>query len=152
MISAVVASTYLLGYSVLTYRRYGLAFVVLAMFVFLPHVGFGLDRLRQFTEHNLMPLENRNGARSFGVGFWGLLIGGGPWGQPCHWAHHLVPSLPWYQQIALHRHLVRFLTPRQREQFLIAPVIGFPRLWWRILRELNAFKSRPAAAPATKLR
>jgi len=29
-----------------------------------------LDRLRQFTEHNLMPLENKDGSRSFGFGFW----------------------------------------------------------------------------------
>ncbi len=69
------------------------------MFVFLPHVGFYLDRVRQFTEHNLMPLDNPNGSRSFGIGFWGLLVGGGPWGSPCHWEHHLVPSLPWYQQL-----------------------------------------------------
>ena len=54
------------------------------MFVFLPHVGFYLDRVRQFTEHNLMPLDNPNGSRSFGIGFWGLLVGGGPWGSPCH--------------------------------------------------------------------
>jgi fatty acid desaturase len=113
-------------------------FTLLTMFVFLPHVGFYLDRVRQFTEHNLMPLDNQNGSRSFGTGFWGLLVGGGPWGSPCHWEHHLVPSLPWYQQLALHRFVVRQLTPRQRRQFLITPVIGFPRLWWRLIRELRA--------------
>ncbi len=53
-----------------------------------------------------MPLDNANGSRSFGLGFWGLLVGGGPWGSPCHWEHHLVPSLPWYQQLILHRHVV----------------------------------------------
>ena len=119
----------------------------LMLFVFLPHVGFYVDRLRQFTEHNLMPLENKNGARSFGTGFWGLLVGGGPWGQPCHWEHHLVPSLPWYQQIILHRFVVKLLTPRQREQFLIRPVVGFPMLWWRLIRELYLFKR---AAPANR--
>jgi fatty acid desaturase len=31
-----------------------------------------------------------------------MLIGGGPWGSPSHWEHHLVASLPWYQQIRLH--------------------------------------------------
>jgi hypothetical protein len=31
------------------------------------------------------------------------------------------------------------LTPRQREQFLVAPVVGFPRLLWRIVREANQF-------------
>jgi hypothetical protein len=151
VLSAAVATAYNLPYAVLAYRSYGLAFTLLTMFVFLPHVGFGLDRIRQFTEHNLMPLENRNGARSFGTGFWGLLIGGGPWGQPCHWAHHLVPSLPWYQQIALHRHLAKILTPRQREQFLIAPIVGFPRLWWRLVRELNTFQPQAAIKSPAKL-
>jgi hypothetical protein len=33
----------------------------------------------------------------------------------------------------------RLLTPRQREQFLIAPVIGFPKLLWQIVREANTF-------------
>ncbi len=141
ILSALVATTYNVIYAVPVYSKYGLAFVALTMLVFLPHVGFALDRVRQFTEHNLMPLENRNGARSFGVGFWGLLIGGGPWGQPCHWLHHLVPSLPWYQQIVLHRYVKSTLTARQRDQFLIAPVIGFPRLWWRIVRELNVFRA-----------
>jgi hypothetical protein len=151
IVSMAIATAYNLPYALIGYRRYGLAFTLLAMFVFLPHVGFGLDRLRQFTEHNLMPLENKNGARSFGTGFWGLLIGGGPWGQPCHWEHHLVPSLPWYQQIALHRFVVKQLTPPQRRQFLISPVIGFPRLWWRIMRELKTFRPADAMRSPSKL-
>ncbi len=146
ILSAVIATVYNLFYASLAYPRYGLAFVLLTVFVFLPHIGFALDRVRQFTEHNLMPLENKNGARSLGIGFWGLLIGGGPWGQPCHWEHHLVPSLPWYQQIVLHRHVKKILTPRQREQFLITPVIGFPLLWWRIVRETAMFRRDPSSA------
>ena len=145
--SAATATTYNLVFAVVIYRAYGAVFMLLTMFVFLPHVGFYLDRLRQFTEHNLMPLDNRNGSRSFGAGFWGLLVGGGPWGSPCHWEHHLVPSIPWYQQLILHRYVVGILTPRQREQFLIAPVIGFPRLWWRILRELRTFRPQARANP-----
>jgi hypothetical protein len=139
LVSGAVGLLYNGAYGVLMYRWFGAAFTLLTMLVFLPHVGFYVDRLRQFTEHNLMPLDNRNGARSFGVGFWGLLIGGGPWGQPCHLVHHLVASLPWYQQIVLHRYFKRLLTPRQREQFLVAPVIGFPRLLWQIVREANRF-------------
>ena len=142
MKSAAAATAYNLTYGIVIYRLHGGLFTLLTMFVFLPHVGFFLDRLRQFTEHNLMPLDNRNGSRSFGAGFWGMLVGGGPWGSPCHWEHHLVPSVPWYQQLILHRHLVRLLTPRQREQFLIAPIVGFPRLWWRILRELRTFRAQ----------
>jgi hypothetical protein len=139
VISDLASSAYYLACIYLTYRFFGLTFTILAMGVVAPHVGFYVDRLRQFTEHNLMPLENRNGARNFGVGFWGLFVGGGPWGQPCHLAHHLVPSLPWYQQIVLHFHIKRLLTPRQRRQFLVTPVIGFPRLWWRIIRDANRF-------------
>jgi Fatty acid desaturase len=121
------------------WTHFGALFTVFAYLVVLPHIGFPVDRLRQFTEHNLMPLENRNGARSFGLGFWGLLVGGGPWGQPCHLEHHLVPSIPWYQQAILHRYVVSVLTPRQRRQFLLTPVVGFPRLWWRTIREPDRF-------------
>ncbi len=135
LISAIFSVSYNSGYAYALYRLFGLPFMALTMLVIVPHFGFYLDRVRQFTEHNLMPLENRNGARSFGIGFWGMLVGGGPWGQPCHWAHHLVASIPWYQQIALHKYITGLLTPQQRKQFLIEPVIGFPRLWWRILRE-----------------
>ena len=112
----------------------------------MPHVGFYLDRLRQYTEHNLMPLDNKDGSRSFGLGFWGMLIGGGPWGSPCHWEHHLVASLPWYQQLILHRDLKRILTPAQRKQYLIEPVIGYPRLLWRLLREPSRFQRQAEAS------
>ena len=139
LISGAASLVYTGVYALLMYRSFGAAFTLLTMLVVMPHVGFYVDRLRQFTEHNLMPLENRSGARSFGVGFWGVFVGGGPWGQPCHLAHHLFASIPWYQQIALHRHMKRLLTPRQREQFLITPVVGFPKLLWQIVHEANAF-------------
>jgi len=125
-------------YGYLIYRAWGLLFL-LVITLFFTHCGFYLDRARQFTEHNLMPLDNLNGSRSFGLGFWGLLIGGGPWGQPCHWEHHLVASIPWYQQLILHRYIVVLLTPEQRKQFVPEPIIGFPKLWWRLIRETNAF-------------
>lgn len=133
-VSLVVALTYHVPYMYLTYRLWGGWFTILVLLLFT-QLGFYLDRLRQFTEHNLMPLDNLNGSRSFGFGFWGMLVGGGPWGTPCHWEHHLVASIPWYQQLILHRHVVSLLTPRQRKQFLITPVIGFPILWLRVLRE-----------------
>ena len=40
---------------------------------------------------------------------------------------------------------MRQLTPQQRKQFLIEPVIGFPLLWWRLIRELNAARVRHVA-------
>jgi len=138
--SVVMALAYNGTYAYLEYRAFGGLFTAIAMFVLLPHVGFYLDRLRQFTEHNLMPLENENGARSFGVGFWGLLLGGGPWGSPCHLEHHLAVHLPWYGQVILHFHVRRLLTARQREHFLVQPVIGWPKLWWHVVTELYTFR------------
>ena len=131
-------------YLFMLYHFFGLLFTVIVVLL-MPHIGFYVDRMRQFTEHNLMPLENNSGARSLGVGFWGLLVGGGPWGQPCHLAHHMVASIPWYQQIILHRYIVGLLTETQRKQFLLKPFVGFPALLWGILRESNRF-SRACAA------
>jgi hypothetical protein len=141
IVSAVVAIAYHLFYGLLMADRFGGLFAILAFVLFFPHVGFFLDRLRQFSEHNLMPLENKDGSRSFGVGFWGLLIGGGPWGSPCHWEHHLVASLPWYQQIRLHFYLKSLLTDAQKKQFLLEPVIGYPKLLLRLWTEPGRFVS-----------
>ena len=147
LITTAVCLTYQGVYGYLAYRSWGLTFVVVQILL-LAHMGFYLDRVRQFTEHNLMPLDNPNGSRSFGLGFWGMLVGGGPWGSPCHWEHHLVASIPWYQQLMLHRFVVGLLTPQQQKQFLVEPVIGFPRLWWRLIRECNSLirASAPAGA------
>lgn len=138
LVTALASLVYQGSYIYLTYRSWGMLFVVVETLLFI-HMGFYLERGRQFTEHNLMPLDNLNGSRSFGMGFWGMLMGGGPWGQPCHWEHHMVASIPWYQQLILHRFVVRLLTPEQREQFLLEPVIGFPKLWWRLLRGTRSF-------------
>jgi hypothetical protein len=138
VISALIAALYNGTYAYLLFRRFGGLFTLVVLLL-LPHVGFYFDRMRQFTEHNLMPLENKSGARSLGAGFFALVIGGGPWGQPCHMAHHLVASIPWYQQIVLHRFIVGLLTEKQRRQFLLPPGLGFPRLLWRVVRDANAF-------------
>jgi hypothetical protein len=139
LVSIGVALTYNIVYGRAMMALYGLPFTILVLAIVFPHVGFYIDRARQFTEHNLMPLENKDGSRSFGLGFWGMLIGGGPWGQPCHWSHHLVPSIPWYQQLILHRRIVRLLTAVQREQYLIEPFIGFPQLFARLWSEPTRF-------------
>jgi hypothetical protein len=143
-ISGAVAAVYNGLYLFLLYRLFGALFAVIVALL-LPHVGFFLDRLRQYSEHNLMPLENNSGSRSFGVGFWGLFVGGGPWGQPCHMAHHMVAGIPWYQQILLHRTMVGIMSPRQREQFLLKPVVGFPLLMWSLMRETNRVSGGPAS-------
>lgn len=143
--SGMVSLAYNGAFAWYAWGHFGPVYTLITYVVMMPHVGFVCDRVRQFTEHNLMPLDNQNGSRSFGLGFWGMLVGGGPWGSPCHWEHHLVPSLPWYQQLILHRYLVRELTPTQRRQFLIEPVVGFPRLWWRIIRDSRRFAAQQAS-------
>jgi len=69
-------------YAWYAWTHFGWLFTLVAFGLMLPHVGFVADRLRQFNEHTLMPLENKNGSPSFGIGFWGLFVGGGPWGSP----------------------------------------------------------------------
>jgi hypothetical protein len=148
-LSLAISAAYTLCYLSLLYKLFGLLFPII-VFLLLPHVGFQLDRLRQYTEHNLMPLDSTSGARSLGVGFWGLLVGGGPWGQPCHMAHHMVPSIPWYQQILLHRSIVRLLTPDQHKQFLLRPFIGFPLLLFTLIRDANRLaRTAPARLSLT---
>lgn len=142
ILSGLIALSYHLTWGYFMAQSFGALYPILAFVLFLPHLGFFLDRLRQFTEHNLLPLENKDGSRSFGLGFWGQLIGGGPWGSPCHWEHHLVASLPWYQQLILHRYVVKVLTPEQRRQFLLEPVFGYPKLLWRLWNEPNDFIRR----------
>ena len=90
-------------------------------------------RYVRWTQSLLMALDTENAARHPGTGFWGLLVGGGPWGQPCHLSHHLMPALPWYQQCRLHWRLRAMMSPEQRRHFCITPVIGFPRLLWHVL-------------------
>ena len=147
LISGIALASYNAPYLYSMALAWGPGFAFLTMVV-SAHVAFGLDRLRQFSEHNLMPIENQNGARSFGPGFWGMVIGGGPWGQPCHWMHHMVPNLPWYHQVILHRYAVGMLRPRQREQFLLQPVVGYPKLLWKLWTEPYAFVRRLAAPNA----
>ncbi len=100
-----------------------------------PWLAFVLDRLRETTEHQLMPTHAQNGARSFGPGLWGFLIGGGAWGQPCHLMHHLAPGLPWYMQLRLHGRVAGLMTEAQRRAFLLTPVVGYPMLLFRVLRQ-----------------
>jgi hypothetical protein len=145
-ITALMTVVYNGIYGYLLYQAFGPLFVIVSMVLFFPHVGFILDRARQFTEHNLMPPENRNGSRSFGWGFWGMFLGGGPWGTPCHLEHHLVDYVPWYHQLILHAHVRKLLTPGQRKQFLIEPVIGWPKLWWRIMREHYSLERKMRAS------
>lgn len=108
---------------------HGIIFILIA-----PWFSFFLDRVRETSEHQLMPAIKGNEARSFGPTFWGLLIGGGPWGQCCHLVHHLAPSLPWYQQIKLHLYLKSILNLKQKKFFLRGSFFDYPKLWVEICK------------------
>jgi fatty acid desaturase len=137
-----VGFSYIGAYGLFMVPHFGWLFSALTLLVINIHFAFLLDRLREGIEHNLMPLERANGTRNFGWGFWGMLIGGGPWGQSCHLSHHLAPMLPWYHQLLLHRTLQRILTPAQREVFFLRPVTGFPWLVGRIFKQSWSLASK----------
>jgi fatty acid desaturase len=93
-----------------------LVFIIL---IAAPWISFSLDRLRESSEHLLLKSDDLPEAREIGNNFWGYLIGGGPWGQPCHLSHHISPSLPWYQQLRLSREIKQILSMEQRKYFFI---------------------------------
>ncbi|MCP3098450.1 fatty acid desaturase [Myxococcus sp. K15C18031901] len=140
--SVALTNGYLLSCAALATWLHGPVFMVVALLVVGSWLSFVLDRLRESTEHLFMPLDRVNGTRELGLGFWGLLLGGGPWGQPCHLTHHLEPALPWYQQLRLHFFLRRLLTPEQRRHFFPRPVLGVPRLLWRLATSRHAPAAR----------
>lgn len=80
-----------------------------------PWVGLGLDRIRESIEHHLMPAHNVYGSRELGVAPMALFISGGPWGQPCHFCHHLAQDINWYQQIWLHFEVKKIMNTKQKE-------------------------------------
>lgn len=106
---------------------------VLALAFVAPWIGSILDRTRESIEHQLMPSDNQYGTREFGMNFWGLLWGGGPWGQPCHFSHHFAPDLNWLDQIRLHRYFRKTLRPEMLEYFGFeaapCPMFVLKRIW-----------------------
>ena len=134
IMSLLLTLSYNLVFALLMLRHYSWVTVFVALVLVFPNVAFWLDRLRQYMEHNDMPLNPIDGARDLGVGFWGLIIGGAPWGQPCHWTHHLYPGLPWYNQLRLHMFIKTVLTPQQKEVFTLDPLTAFPRAFLRVIK------------------
>ena len=120
--------------------QYGFLFTIICLVMIGAWLSYVLDRIRESCEHFAMPLDRYNGTRQLGLGFVGLFLGGGPWGQPCHMSHHLAPGLPWYLQLRLHFDLKRILSPEQKNVFFLKPFIGFPMLavkFFSINRQFN---------------
>ncbi|HYO56926.1 fatty acid desaturase [Archangium sp.] len=132
-LSAVLTTLYMTTLGVLAYWRFGATYTLVALLLVGTWVSYALDRIRESVEHLYMPLDRNDGTRELGPGFWGLLLGGGPWGQSCHLSHHLAPALPWYQQLGLHFFLRRLLTNEQKRHFFLRPFIGFPLLLWGLI-------------------
>jgi fatty acid desaturase len=89
--------------------------VILAFGLIGPWIGLSLDRIRESIEHHLMPADKVWGTRELGLSFMALVIAGGPWGQPCHFTHHLAQDLNWYQQLLLHKKLKTILSSSQQD-------------------------------------
>jgi fatty-acid desaturase len=140
-ISEILATSLLLGVAITLYLNqswiHALIFVVLA-----PWSSFLFDRLRETSEHNFMPNTKGSEARSFGVTFWGLIVGGGPWGQCCHLMHHIAPTLPWYFQITLQKDFEKMLDEKQKRVFLRGGVVDYLKLWKEILKKQNLYFSK----------
>jgi hypothetical protein len=132
-LSALLTTLYMTTLGVLAYWRFGATYTLVALLLVGTWVSYALDRVRESVEHLYMPLEREDGTRELGLGFWGLLLGGGPWGQPCHLSHHLAPALPWYQQLGMHFFLRRLLTEEQKRSFFLRPFVGFPLLLWALV-------------------
>ena len=101
-----------------------LVWAVLALAIVAPWIGFTLDRIRESIEHHLLPASRQYGARELGLNLSGLLIGGGPWGQPFHFSHHFAPDLNWLEQILLHFGFKKILSREQKA------TLGFAKQNW----------------------
>lgn len=136
--SAFVGAVYFLMYFVLAVKKVNFVYAVMTLGFLGTWVGFVLDRFRESSEHCLMPLNTLNGSRSLGVGFWAMLIGGGPWGQPCHLSHHLAPQLTWYHQIQLHYVLLGIMTKEQKDFFIMEEAFSsFPQFWQKTMSQIK---------------
>ncbi|MCB9091771.1 MAG: fatty acid desaturase [Halobacteriovoraceae bacterium] len=126
-LSFVAIQAYILG----SLWSVGVSFIILI--VLSPWIAMILDRTRESVEHQGMPNNKKMGAKELGLGPLALLIGGGPWGQPCHFSHHYAPDLSWYQQILLHK----FILKNTSDEFL--NFYGFSKTTIAILRETFIF-------------
>lgn len=132
--SLVVGLAYHLVLAGLLVPGVGVLRALLVLVVLAPWVAFTLDRVRETYDHLFTPVHRRFGARSLGLGVAGMVFGGGPWGQPCHLAHHFAPGLPWYLQLRLHLDFRRLLTADQRAALLTPGPVAFARTYARNLR------------------
>ena len=133
-LSMALGKAYMFFYLGLCWYFHGFIYSVTAIFIVGSWFSYAPDRIRETMEHFQMPLGNPDGTRNLGLGFWGLFLGGGPWGQPCHLSHHLFPELPWYFQVKIHFDLKKILRDDQRKYFILRPFIGVPGIFIRLIK------------------
>lgn len=123
---------------ILAQNNHSPALLIFLLLVGAPWISFTLDRLRESSEHLLLKSNDLPQARELGNTFWGYLIGGGPWGQPCHLSHHIAPSLPWYQQLRLSRDIKKIMTPEQRKHFFVKDgFFEYPKKFGELMKMNN---------------
>ena len=133
-LSLLLGSAVMVGHGAVLVVTQGPLYAAVSVCLIGGWLGYALDRVRESTEHLDMPLDPVNGTRELGLGAAGLILGGGPWGQPCHLTHHLAPGLPWYLQLRLHFTVRKVLDEEQRRALFLRPVVGFPALLVRLRR------------------
>jgi len=114
------------------------AMLIFMLLVGAPWISFSLDRLRESSEHMLVHSDDLPEARELGNTFWGYVVGGGPWGQPCHLSHHIATSLTWYQQLRLSNSITKIMTLEQRKHFFVEDgFLGYPKKFIQLMK-INA--------------
>ena len=148
--SMLLGKVYMIGFAIYMVPNFGGIFTLVTLLTMGAWSSCILDRLREAAEHLFMPLDKTNGTRQLGIGFWGLFLGGGFWGQPCHLSHHLAPGLPWYFQVRLHLDLKRIFTEEQKTVFFLKPFTGYPKLVMHFLKHGHTdevTENRPVVTP-----
>jgi hypothetical protein len=112
LISIALSLLYHGTYAYLALRMFGPVFTLLTMLVLVPHLGFYPDRLRQFT-------ESMGAAVSSGA-----------------------PSCTCDSVVSAGCDALLFEGPVEQapaSAVLNSPLVGFPRLLWRVVHDANAF-------------
>lgn len=120
LISKILTFSFLIIEFLLLRNYLNSGMILIAILVISPWFAFVLERMRESTEHQFMPIDNKWGARELGLSFSGMLFGGGPWGQPFHLSHHLAPNLPWYAQLKLSQELKNIMNFEQRKFYYVS--------------------------------
>ncbi len=117
LLSIIIGLSTIILQAVVLKDKFPMTYTIFALLIIGPWISMILDRFRESIEHCNLPSNNHTGSWEMGPTTLGFLIGGGPWGQPCHFSHHIAPDLTWHQQLALHKFIKRKLPLEFTRQF-----------------------------------